>query len=685
MPTTKVSELHTQLCDVLDRVGSWSRQLAAVPELSGTAAADSERLGAAIAPLRTRAASALINVAMFGAFSSGKSFLVSGLQGRLEVIEIQGTDGLFAEKFIGLLPSSPEPASACPAQVVPVEEDVGFDTSGNGFLRARFIDSAEWQEIGNSPAPAVVAAYAMASADVSNRLPRHRTREVVEVEILLSNFMIPAKLYDLPGYGSPLSAHDTIIKTAMHDADCFIYVARANRTLAEEDLDLIRALYDHCRAWKKRVIWVLTGIDTATQLNHLNIPAWRTIIDRNTRYLEENFTKNGQPDADFVGEGFIPVSPAAEARAARYAADGNSRDAGRHQAASQMEYLRLVLRNIIEQESGRKHVAEIAGKARSMVAPLANAVRARLQEERLPLDAVISLMAAQQESLQRVDAAIPILRIELDNSLRDRVKRASRPFDDLGRYLHSELDAKIRDTDIRAPRKANYIQVARTQALQTWLDEPSGVAELGEAQLGQFKQDVIGWMRRNLGTEESVGELRGSRFSIENLDLSLQQARRGAGQDIVGRTAAVLGIAAPIAASAVWIGSALGASVVFPPAAIVAGAAGLVYMGVQLFKKKITSLEVMQREWVTDIDNLALAVKDRFELSMGSQCTAMIDAAADNLASYRRQLAESMARMRDRIADPGFQMRQGFVDQVAPLSEEAGIIMESLNKLADLV
>src|SRR6266487_6673060 len=107
MPTEKVSELHAQLYDVLARAELWTSALRAVPQLSTASVAASEGLDAELSHLRTRAASALINVAMFGAFSSGKSFLVSGLQGHLEVFQVQGSDGLPAEMFIGLLPSSP--------------------------------------------------------------------------------------------------------------------------------------------------------------------------------------------------------------------------------------------------------------------------------------------------------------------------------------------------------------------------------------------------------------------------------------------------------------------------------------------------------------------------------------------------------------------------------------------------
>jgi hypothetical protein len=686
MSATQVSELHAKLRDVLGRAEIWSGELAAAPDFS-TDSVVIDDVGVTLARLRTRVASALINVAMFGTFSSGKSFLVSGLQGHLDVIEVVQSEGFVAEKFIGLLPSSPEPASSCPAQVVPVAQGSEFDTSGNGFFRVQFTDSQEWEDVGNSPAPAVVAAYATINGDVSNRLRAHWNREVAQVEFLLSDFTIPASLYDLPGYGSPIKDHDIIINNAINEADCFIFLTRANRTLADEDLDLIRELYIHCRSWKKRVIWVLTGIDGATQLDLQNVPAWRSILLQNNKYLEDNFTINGQPDATFIGEGFIAVSPAAEARGAMYAKAGEGANARRHRAQGQMDSLRQILRTLIEQESGRKHVADIAVVARSKIAPLVSAVSTRLQEERLPIEEVATLLKAQQESLQRTNKTIEVLGRDLDQSLKDRVRRASRPFDNLAGYLHSNLDATIRSSDIRGKGKANEIQVTRTNVLQEWLEEPGGPAALWNEQLAQFRQDIIGLVRRRLADSDSTKQLRDSKvnsFSIDDLDLSLQQAKRTTKEDIVQRTAAVLGVAVPVAAAATWVGSALAASVVFPPAAVIAGAAAAVYLGVKIFKQKVTSLGVMQQEWIAELDSLADGIKIQFEVSLGSQCTAMIDYSVDSLGKYRDQLEESMDRLQVRVADPGYQMRQEIVDQLDPLSKEGESITAVLSELAAL-
>jgi hypothetical protein len=224
--------------------------------------------------------------------------------------------------------------------------------------------------------------------------------------------------------------------------------------------------------------------------------------------------------------------------------------------------------------------------------------------------------------------------------------------------------------------------------LQEWLEAPGGPASLWNEQLAQFRQDIIGLLRRRLGDNESTKQLRDAKldiFSIDDLDLSLRQAKRTTREDIVQRTAAVLGVGVPVAAAATWVGSALAASVVFPPAAVIAGAAAAVYLGVKIFRQKVTSLGVMQQEWIAELDSIADGIKAQFEVSLGSQCTAMIDYSIDSLGKYRDQLEDSMDRLQVRMADPGYQMRQEIVDQLSPLSREGESITAVLSELAALV
>ncbi len=138
--------------------------------------------------------------------------------------------------------------------MVPVETRTEPDADGRGVLRARFTGDQEWTDIGRSLGPLVVAAYAMQDPErVEARVqPDHMSRQVAEIEILLSDYRLPAKLYDLPGHGSPIKTHDKVVRDAMAKADCLIYVANATKTLTENELDLIRFLHGHHTHWGKR-------------------------------------------------------------------------------------------------------------------------------------------------------------------------------------------------------------------------------------------------------------------------------------------------------------------------------------------------------------------------------------------------------------------------------------------------
>ena len=181
-----VDRLRADLRHVLDQAQEWLVDLTK----SSTAVSHQEHqeLGLAediyaLSRLRTRAASSLINVALLGGFSSGKSFLLSGLQRGTELRQVSLGDGSTADKYIGLLPSAPTPTTACPATVIPVEANGQRDATGRGFLRVRFAGTEDYEDIGNSLPPPMVAAYAMQQTDVTARLDQHWNRDVAEIEI----------------------------------------------------------------------------------------------------------------------------------------------------------------------------------------------------------------------------------------------------------------------------------------------------------------------------------------------------------------------------------------------------------------------------------------------------------------------------------------------------------------------
>jgi hypothetical protein len=62
----------------------------------------------------------------------------------------------------------------------------------------------------------------------------------------------------------------------------------------------------------------------------------------------------------------------------------------------------------------------------------------------------------------------------------------------------------------------------------------------------------------------------------------------------------------------------------------------------------------------------------------------MIDRAAEALEDYRTTLEDSAERLRERLRDPDFQMRQDLVDQLEPLGRGGDEIVAVLNELLAL-
>ncbi|MFE7135941.1 hypothetical protein ACFVIM_34335 [Streptomyces sp. NPDC057638] len=687
-----VDEARGLLRAALNRCEGWLATAAGASEMPAGWPRDLGEDADVVRRLRTRAASSLINVALLGYFSSGKSFLLSGLQGGLDVIQVPTEDGDVDDKFVGLLPSSPIPTTSWPFSVVPVDSQSGVDPSGTGFLRVRFADAPpdEWEDVGDSPAPAVVEAYAMEEGDVVNRLRPHRAREVAEAELLLADAPVPAKFYDLPGVGSANTTHDAIVRRAMLDADCYLYVTPAHRTLSDDDLGLIRALYDHCllpgqNNQPKRVVWAVTAIDLAANLDRHNQPAWKATVARNNRYLRENFQlPDGRPDLDFIGEGFIPVSPAWEASALRLAAEGAEASAHRERKKSNMDTLRQAIEHLITTGTGTRHIAAIAAEARYLFAQRYEVIAGRLQTERLEIDELRERLGLQRLRIQKLDTEVPVIRELLQRGLDDRVQRASRPFNRLGGRLHSALDGLIRVTDVSRPAKANQVQVAKAQALRAWLESPTGPVTLWTGEYDAFKQDAVRAIDRVFGDPEIAGRLPEFHFDINDVSVPQQARRNATRHDIVQRAAALVGIVTPVAASGGWMYGLAAAGTLLPPAGMVAGAAALVYLGLQYRKGRASSLDVLRQEWIQAIDTEVSAIREQFALATAVQGADVIDHLTDNLVQYREQLVDSSALIRERIDQPENLARQEVIAELEPLCAEGAELLAILRSLEAL-
>jgi hypothetical protein len=682
-----MNEVERLRADLQVALGDAERWLGAMLSLAdmdlglpSTAGKDSEAVGR----LRTRAASSLINVAFLGGFSSGKSFLIGGLQGGLTLTRVKRDDGEVSDKFIGLLPSAPTPTTACPARVVPVSPSSQVDASGRGFLRVRFSDTDQWEDIEASAPPPVVAAYAMSDPDiVLSRREEHWNRSVAEIEILVSEYSLPAKFYDLPGHGSPNPIHDQIVREAMADVDCFIYVSMASASLSDADLDLIRFLYNHHVNSGKRVVWVVTAIDRTMELGLDNRPAWTATVARNNSYLKENFTlADGRPDLGFIGEGFIPVSPASEARGKFLINEGNENAGRRLLAESRMDALRRTLLTMIERDTGPHHIAAIASESRALLFPYQRALSERLETERLPVDQLVSQREDLGDRLRDLTLAVDTTGVRLGAMLDRRIKNARQAFGGLAPHLRESLESEILAADLRKPKQANRIEVHRTQVVREWMASPTGPLQKWNRELEAFTGDVLTEVRTTVLASHPLSDLRSSQaIDIDELTAPKSQRPTSDAQDVVQRAAAVVGALTPIGTGVATALGVLAGPLLLIPAGVTA-AATLTYVGITYRKRKATSLDLLRREWIAELDEIASEVERLFVAAAGLAGSEIIERGIALLAGRRDQLAHSLLVVQERMDQPETATRQDLIARLDPLCRDGEELLAQLTQLS---
>lgn len=671
---------------VLDRAEKWllASPDSVIPEWTQRQVEDDVRM---VRKLRTRAASSLINIAFLGSFSSGKSFLVSGLQGRLEYAPVTDDDGMTSEQYIGLLHSASKATTACPAAVVPVDESAEVDASGRGFLRVRFTDNPSvWEDIGSSQLPAVVAAYTTTDqrAVAEGRPAKHRDRTVAEVEILLSDPAMPAKLYDLPGTESPNAIHDQIAGSAWMDADCFLFVTQATRTLSRLDLDLIKRLHAHHLSSGKKVLWVMTGIDRAAMKNYEARSEWMDALEQNNAYLRENFPPPRHGHDTFIGpDGFMPVSPAWEAKGIWERNHGVAARGEAMIAASKMGRLRQALTDLIEAGTGQRHLSTVVVEARALITPRHRVADEILESARLPL----ARLATERENLNRrhrqLKDAIDAVREQLESALRDHIRKVERSFRGLADHLHANLDKQIRQANLAKDKEANRIEVRKAQVLQEWISGPGARPQnIWDAEFRSFVEGTLTTIRNTLSETappDALNEMV-ARVDFEQLSVQPSQRYRTGAQDIVEKLTGLVGISTPMVGAV-----AAAAGFMTAPVLAIAGGvtvlAGLTYLGLRRTQYKKTALDLLRQEWINGLDDAASHYKQSFVTVVGVCGVGVIDRAIELLSERRDELSRKIILVETRIGTPDNADKSALVSELEPYCQTGKELIAELNSI----
>jgi len=681
-------QLMLTLQQALERSYEWLSQVDALQSQNQRSLLSTEDLESdlrVVQHLRTRASSSLLTLAFLGEFSSGKSFLASGLQKHLHLERLKVRDGL-VDKYVGLLPASPKPTSSCPARVIPVS--MSSDASSAPSLRVRFTDSEDWEDKGIADAPLKVAAYATELPEfMVNRSPADRQRQVAEIEILVPDYVLPTQLYDLPGINSPNRVHDAIVRERMQDADCFVYVARATDTLSESSLELIRTLYQHHKTSGKRVIWVVTAIDLASDLGLNDEPKWKTAAEQNTIYLREFFrTDADQPDLDFIGQGFIAVSPAWEARSS-YVQPNEADLAAELAAESRMSELRRLLTQIIKSETGPKHAAVVAGEAHVIVQRRRAALLGALATERIPVDSIRGEVEHIKDRVRALDAEVGPLRSRLEENLRRRINEALSAFDEegLSHQLHDALDNEIGSADLRKEQAMNRIEVRKTQVVKEWLSASGGLLQSWDTAFQAFKENTLSSLREFIeGLNLPGSDWKSEAVSMDRLSLPKPEQTSAETEDLVQKATLLAGTIAPLlgtAAVAIGAAGAAAGAAALAIAVVPVGAAvtlaGL-YALLRYRRRVVSVLEVMRKAEIDNLNSVARESKEWFVLNASVVGQMILDRAGEILDDHRHQLTRSLQRLQLRLAEPETMERQDFVAKLEAVCAAGGAVETAL-------
>ncbi|MFD0313024.1 hypothetical protein [Streptomyces flavalbus] len=680
-----VDEIREDLLLLLSRSEDWLRELPDIPAL----AVDAGEIDEQVRHLRSqrgRALSSLLNVGLLGRQSSGKSFLISGLQKGLRYVRFEQQDGGFTEKYIGILPSSPTPTTVCPSTVTPVPADPDQPATGRGLLRVRFTDRPEagWVEIGRDLPPGVIAAYGAADGDLANRLPEHYQRDVEQLELLIEDAVLPAKFFDLPGAESPNPAYENIMRKAWAEADCFLYVTQGTATLTANELGLVTDLYNHHLQTGKPVLWVLTGIDRANQLGNDNRPAWRSALETNNAYLRERFPESAGDGNAFIGNGFLAVSPAWEAQAALDEAEGSTRAAQRNRGNSRMDALRDQLTELINNGAGQNHLGRIAGEARRLVRRRHRAVADVLATHQVSVEELTSERAGLRQRLTDTEQSAERIRAELTEETNRRLRAAEQGFGDLAELFHRELDDVIDSGDLGLDHLAD-IRLRQTRLFTEWMNAPHGPATLWERDLTELDGRARALLRLELGGEESTSHLvEPAALDPGSLLTPLDDQHRLDFYGMVQATAAAVSVAGSVAGGAVWMMTSLSlASIAFPVGTVVA--AGLTAAaGAKALKERKSVLERARDERRGQLDQQAEQARADFTRVAREQGQLLADAVAVHVDEHRQRLRGALQQIEERISAPDMASSRELVTRLEPVERAGRAVLDGLTDLEDL-
>lgn len=425
--------------------------------------------------LTSRAESELLTIAFFGAFSAGKSFLISGLIGRLDWFSHNHL-GKTTDQYVPLIPGSPRSTSSCPLAVEPATQRDMDDQ-----FWVVFEDTQKWER--RDPViNVIIQAYVTELPNaLSNRKPSDRQRNVDKAKLIVQNSQIPARLYDLPGIGAVGNKYADVVYSFVQQADCLVFVASAEKPIGEEQLELLRYVYEHHKSTQKPVFFALTQIDKHDDFDTASGKlVWQDVLAANNEFLRDYFRiDKRKADEGFIADGFIPVSAGNEAKGTKLL-EANHPEGKTFLKNSNMQTFRKNLADYLISTSGPTHLTEIVLEANRALTPLIRDLTEVEEAESMPLADVHNELEAKRVYRDTLMSGQEDLRselVKLGDTAIDRAFSKSDP-DDLWSALRNQLGDKIKNEDVLKEKVIHELEMERANIIRQWISRSDGPATM---------------------------------------------------------------------------------------------------------------------------------------------------------------------------------------------------------------
>jgi len=441
--------------------------------------------------VRSKMKSQLMNIVVCGEFSSGKSFLISGLINRITWYTTPGK-GFMKESGDGyapFLPASPKETNSCLLTIQPSQ----FSDTRSHF-EVVFEDTKVWEDKSESyqdesDIHRLMLAYATEFEEYRNgRTTQDLARKVLKARVHMSNMPFPAYIHDLPGIGG-IGEEDYLEMVV-------IYVASAIKPLTKAELNLLSFVEDVTKTNRCPVLFVLSQIDREEH--------YKQVLETNNRFLKENFSKT------FSGQTFIPVSPAIEAKAQtkyeKHEISEAVRDEGIHESG--MPILRQRLREYLINTSGPLHLREIVLRMHHLLENITLHIDSRVNSLSVPIHKAEKRLQELNQLVTSLISKRESIRSDLEEHAKSVLKQAfsNADSDNLLLLLRNKLEPIIRnkEKDVLDEKVRHDIEQKKKEIRDKWLYQPNGPEMSWSKAFGSYQKQTFILLQSKL--EEAIEE-----------------------------------------------------------------------------------------------------------------------------------------------------------------------------------